>query len=137
VPHRFVWLVACVLLSASAFAEERATPASVLHQPGRHTRASQNPRRSPINTDSAPLRSQNKIEPRSPDFAIPEGLDAADLLASQKPSEAGNAAAGGPGSGRTVFFLQREHDAAIKLLKTNIVLRVKLSADGVHLHLAF
>jgi len=136
VPHRFVWLMGCVLLSASTFAEEKATPASVPHHPGRQ--ANQNPRRSPAITDSAPLHSKNKNEARSPDLAIPEGLHAADLMAIQKPSEEGNAAAGGgPGSRRTTFFLQREHDAAIKLLTTSIVLRVKLSADGVNLQLAF
>ena len=137
VPHRFVWLVACALLSASAFAEERAMQASAPH-PARHTRPNHNPRSSRTNNDSAPVHSQNRNETRYPDFSILESLNTTDLMEIQKLSEAGNAPpSGGPGSGRTAFLLQREHDAAIKLLTTNIVLRVKLSAEGVHLHLAF
>jgi len=50
----------------------------------------------------------------------------------------GNAAVGaGTVSERMAFLLKKEHDAAIKVLKTNIALKFNLSADGVHLNLAF
>lgn len=137
-PQRVVSLAACVMLCGSAYAEDGATSTSVAHQHGQHTRGNQKPRGPAANKDYARIHSQSKNDVRYPDFSISESADPTDLLAIQKLSGAGNATVGaGPGSGRTAFLLQGEHDAAIKLLTTNIVLRVKLSSDGVHLHLAF
>jgi hypothetical protein len=43
----------------------------------------------------------------------------------------------GPASGRTAFLLKKEQDAAIKRLTTNVALKLKLSADGIQVNLAF
>jgi hypothetical protein len=146
-----VSLVACALLWGGAYAEDSASTASTAsttsnidtHPQG--TTAIQTLGSTAENRSYQPIQGggrENRISPGY--FSVYESsiFDATttELLAVQKRTgfiDSNFTAGSMPGTTRTPFLLQKEHDAAIKLLTTNIALRLKLSTDGVHLNLVF
>jgi hypothetical protein len=145
-----VSLVACALLWGGAYAEDSASTASTasttsnidMHPQG--TTAKQTLGSTAENRSYQPIQGGGRENRISPGFSVYESsiFDATttELLAVQKLTgfiDSNFTAGSMPGTTRTPFLLQKEHDAATKLLTTNIALRLKLSADGVHLNLAF
>ncbi len=140
------WMAAsavCALLCGSAYADDRVSSGSNAYQNGADRSVNQNTG-STANRGYEPIHDENKQNTRYPDFSIYGRsivtVGATDPLPVQKLSgfSGSNATAGtGSASGKSTFLLRKEHDAAIRMLTTNIALRFKLSADGVHLNLAF
>lgn len=137
-------LAACALFCGSTHAEDRVPSDSNAHHIRPHAAVISNTDSTALNRGYEPINGESKANSRPPDFSIYGtsvlNWSATELLAIQKSSASArsNSNAGtGPVSGRTAFLLMREHDAAIKLLTTNVALKLKLSPDGVHLNLAF
>jgi hypothetical protein len=143
-PNSVASLAACALLCGSTYAEDRAPSDSNAHQNRPETTAKPNVGGTAANRGYEPINGETTDNSRSPDFSIYGtsilNWGATELLAIQTFSAfaRSDAKAGtGPVSGRPTFLLKKEHDAAIKLLTTNVALNLKLSPDGVHLNLAF
>lgn len=143
-PNSVASFAACALLCGSTYAEDRTPPDSNAHQNKADTTAKPNTDGTAPNRGSEPINGENKENSRSPDFSIYgtsiHNWGATELLAIQTFSAfaRSDAIVGTvPVSGRTTFLLKKEHDAAIKLPTTNVALKLKLSADGVHLNVAF
>jgi len=145
--NRMVSLAACALLWGSAYAEDSASTASTTSDTdakSRGTTAKQNHGNSATNRSYLPIQGGGKESRISTDFSVYESsiINAAttELLAVQKLNgfiDSHVTAGSMPATTRTPFLLQKEHEAVTKLLSTNIALRLKLSADGVHLNLVF
>jgi hypothetical protein len=139
-PKKTISLAACALLCGTAYADDRASSASNAHPNGPNNTVKR--QTDAVNPGQEQIHGGISENPRSADFSIYSTFN---VVATEVPSSpklsgspGGTAPVGtGPTSGRTAFLLQKEHDAAIRLLTTNVALRFKLSADGVHLNLAF
>lgn len=141
---RMVSLATCALLWGSAYAEDSASTTSNTHANPVGAVAKQALGSPAANRSDQPIQGGGKEKRISPDFSVYESsiINAAttELLAVQKLTgfiDSHVTAGSMPATTRTPFLLQKEHDAVTKLLSTNIALRLKLSADGVHLNLAF
>lgn len=143
-PNSLASLAACALLCGGTHAEDRAPSDSRAHQSRPDTTVKANTGSTAPNGGDEPINGESRDNSRSPDFSIYGtsilNWGATELVAIHKSSAfaRSNANAGtGPISGRTTFLLKREHDAAIKLLTTNVALKLKQLTDGVHLNVAF
>ena len=138
-------LAACALLWGSAYADDRPSAAPIIDKSRPDGTVKVNAGSPATRSGYKWVRREIKEDGnRSSNFPVYEAsiLDgvAAEWLALQKFSAfaGSNAAVGsGPASGRMHFLWKKEHDAAIKLLTTNVTLELKPSAEGVHLILAF
>lgn len=141
---RMASLATCALLWGSAYAEDSASTTSNTHANPGGAVAKQALGSPAANRSDQPIQRGGKEKRISPDFSVYESsiINAAttELPAVQKLTgfiDSHVTAGSMPATTRTPFLLQKEHDAVTKLLSTNIALRLKLSADGVHLNLAF
>jgi len=142
--NRITSLAACALICASVYADDRAPSYSNPCQNGSDATVKRSIGDTAANLGHAPIHGGSKNSARSPDFPTygPSILTvgAREVQAIPKLSRfaGSNATAGNdPASGPSGFLLPREPDTGIRLLTTNVALRFKLSADGVHLTLAF
>ena len=142
-PNRMATLTVCALLGGGACAEDRAPLAPDPRHHGSIRTGTPNAGVISASRGAEPMHGESKANTSAPDPLVygPSNIQwgATELLVIRKLSgSTGDAAAGPrPAAGRTAFLLQQEHDVAIRLINTGLALRFKLSADGVHLNLAF
>jgi hypothetical protein len=136
-------LTVCALLGGGACAEDHAPLAPDAWHHGSTRTDIPNAGVISASRGAEPIHGESKANTPSPDLLVygPSNFQwgATELLVIRKLSgSTGDAAAGPrPAAGRTAFLLRKEHDVAIRRISTSLALKLKLSADGVHLNLAF
>lgn len=142
-PDRMATLTVCALLGGGACAQDHAPLDPDAPHHGSIRTGIPNAGVISASRGAEPIHGESKANtPPSPDLLVygPSNIQwgATELLVIRKLSGfTGDPAAGTrPAAGRTAFLLQK-HDVAIRLISTSLALKLKLSADGVHLNLAF